>query len=136
MARRSTRGACGVASFIVALVISAGSACGMQAASQPPAKQPTDETTPAAAKPKNTKALVANGVESARLVPVGYGAFCPAKQSIDDVDEMLNRRVMFRVVQTNYVWTGVPRGCWSASTQKVDPTKKKPLVIETHGGGM
>lgn len=50
---------CGVASFIVALVISAGFARGMQAASQPPAKQPTDEKTPAAAKPKNTKALVA-----------------------------------------------------------------------------
>ena len=59
MARSSTRGACGVASFIVALVISAGSACGIQAASQPPAKQPTDETTPAAAKPKTTKPLVA-----------------------------------------------------------------------------
>lgn len=83
-----------------------------------------------------TKTLVANGVESARLVPVGYGSFCPAKASVDDVDEMLNRRVMFRVVQTNNVWTGVPRGCWSASTQKVDPTKKKPLVIETHGGGV
>ncbi len=83
-----------------------------------------------------TKALVANGVEGSRLVPVGYGPFCPAKESLDDVDEMLNRRVTFRVVQMNNVWTGIPRGCWTASTQKVDPTKKKPLVIETHGGGV
>mgnify|MGYP000364263502 CR=1 FL=1 len=67
MARGSTRvlscKVCCVASFIGAAVMSAGLACGMQAASQPstqPAgKQPTDETTPAAAKPKNTKPLVA-----------------------------------------------------------------------------
>lgn len=67
MARGSTRvlssKVCCVSSFIGAAVMSAGLACGMQAASQPstqPAGKPaTDERTPAAAKPKNTKALVA-----------------------------------------------------------------------------
>lgn len=59
MARDSVCSQLGVASFIGAAVMFAGLACGMQTASQPSSKPTTDEVAPAAAKPKNTKPLVA-----------------------------------------------------------------------------
>jgi outer membrane protein OmpA-like peptidoglycan-associated protein len=79
-------------------------------------------------------ALVQQGVQSSRLVPVGYGEFCPALDKGDDVDEPTNRRVLFKVVLVNGVWKPVARGCWKAQASGIDPTKRKPGVGQGPAG--
>jgi large repetitive protein len=74
------------------------------------------------------RALVKAGVEAARLVPVGYGEFCPAVDRGDDVDEAKNRRVVLKAVLVRGVWQTVPRGCWRAQTAGINPTKRKPGI--------
>lgn len=74
------------------------------------------------------RALVKAGVDPARLVPVGYGEFCPAMDRGDDVDEPKNRRVLLKAVLVRGVWQTVPRGCWRAQTAGINPTKRKPGV--------
>lgn len=74
------------------------------------------------------RALVAKGVASSRLVPIGYGEHCPAVATADDVDEPKNRRVMIKTVLVNQVWREIPRGCWKAQAAGIDPTKRKPGV--------
>lgn len=74
------------------------------------------------------RALVSAGVDAKRLVPVGYGEYCPAVQTPDDVDEPKNRRVLLKTVQVSGVWRDVPRGCWKAQAAGVDPTKRKAGV--------
>lgn len=75
------------------------------------------------------RALVRAGVPASRLVPVGYGEFCPAVDRGDDVDEPRNRRVLLKAVLVNGVWQPVPRGCWRAQTAGINPTKRKPGVV-------
>ncbi len=89
------------------------------------------------------RALVANGVDAKRLVPIGYGEFCPRVDRGDEVDDPVNRRVEIKVVRINGHWQDVPRGCWRAKRAGIDPTKATPgisspapVVIETHGGGV
>lgn len=81
------------------------------------------------------RALEKQGVEGKRLVPIGYGEYCPAIDKGDDVDEPKNRRVLLKTVVVNTVWQNVPRGCWRAQTAGIDPTKKKPLGAAGGGGG-
>ncbi|MFO0759936.1 MAG: OmpA family protein [Byssovorax sp.] len=71
------------------------------------------------------KAISALGVKETRLVPIGYGEFCPAIDKGDDIDEAKNRRVLFKVVTVNGVWQNIPRGCWRATTAGISATKKK-----------
>ncbi len=71
------------------------------------------------------KALVQEGVEAKRLVPVGYGEYCPAVETADDVDEPRNRRVALQAVRVNGVWRDVPRGCWRAQSHGIDPSKRQ-----------
>lgn len=72
------------------------------------------------------KALEAQGVEPSRLVPIGYGEFCPAVDAGDNVDEAKNRRVLLKAVLVNGVWQSIPRGCWKAQTAGINPTKRGP----------
>ena len=72
------------------------------------------------------QALVDAGVEENRLVPIGYGEYCPAIDRGDNVDDPVNRRVLLKAVQVNNVWQDVPRGCWRAKAAGIDPTKRKP----------
>jgi outer membrane protein OmpA-like peptidoglycan-associated protein len=74
------------------------------------------------------RALVSRGVESKRLVPIGYGEYCPAVDKGDGQDVAENRRVLFKVVVVNGVWQTVTRGCWRAQAQGIDPTARKPGV--------
>jgi outer membrane protein OmpA-like peptidoglycan-associated protein len=88
------------------------------------------------------QALTQLGIERGRLVPIGYGEYCPAVPSGDDVDEPKNRRVLFKAVVVNGVWQTIRRGCWRAQTASAggaDPTKrqqgagKKPVVPASGG---
>jgi outer membrane protein OmpA-like peptidoglycan-associated protein len=72
------------------------------------------------------RALEKQGVESKRLVPIGYGEYCPAIDVGEDVDDPRNRRVLLKAVLINGVWQRVPRGCWRAQAAGIDPTKRKP----------
>jgi outer membrane protein OmpA-like peptidoglycan-associated protein len=72
------------------------------------------------------RALEALGVAASRLVPVGYGEYCPAVNRGDDVDEPRNRRVLLKAVVVNGVWQSVSRGCWRAKTAGIDPTSRQP----------
>lgn len=89
-----------------------------------------------------TQALVAQKVDAKRLYPVGYGEYCPAIETADEVDEPRNRRVLIKAVVVNGVWQTVQRGCWLAKRAGVDPTQSKPTTygppktIETQGGGV
>ena len=80
------------------------------------------------------RALEKQGVEGKRLVPIGYGEYCPAIDKGDDVDEPKNRRVLLKTVVVNGVWQNVQRGCWRAQTAGIDPTKKKPVSSAGTGG--
>jgi outer membrane protein OmpA-like peptidoglycan-associated protein len=86
------------------------------------------------------QALLALGVEANRLVPIGYGEYCPAVPEADGDDNPVNRRVLFKAVQIRGIWQEIPRGCWNAQTKGVDPTKKKggipkaPAPVSTVGG--
>ncbi len=85
------------------------------------------------------KALGDLGIDPHRLVPIGYGEYCPLVPVGDDVDEPRNRRVLFKTVVVNGVWQPVKRGCWKAQTVAgADPTKRKqsnkPIVIPASGG--
>ena len=70
-------------------------------------------------------ALQAQGVDARHLVSIGYGEFCPAVDTADDVDEPLNRRVLLKAVVVNGVWQEVPRGCWRAQARGIDPTRRQ-----------
>lgn len=78
------------------------------------------------------RALEKHGVNGNRLVPIGYGEYCPARDVGEDVDEPKNRRVLLKVVLINGVWQAVQRGCWRAQTAGINPTKRK---AGTSGGG-
>lgn len=89
------------------------------------------------------RALVANGVDQRKLVPVGYGEYCPRVDKGDEVDEPGNRRVELKIVRISNHWQDVPRGCWRAKQAGIDPAKVQagvppaPAVpVETHGGGV
>lgn len=71
------------------------------------------------------KALETAGVGAGRLIPVGYGEYCPAVDKGDDVEEPRNRRVLLKAVVVNGVWQKVPRGCWRAQTAGIDPTSRQ-----------
>ncbi len=72
------------------------------------------------------KALQAKGVSANRLVAIGYGEYCPAVPTADEVDEPKNRRVLIKTVLVSGVWREVPRGCWKAQAAGINPTKRKP----------
>lgn len=74
------------------------------------------------------RALVKAGIAPGRLVPVGYGEYCPAVDRGDDVDEPRNRRVLLKAVIVRGVFQTLPRGCWRAQTAGINPTKRKPGV--------
>ncbi len=76
------------------------------------------------------------GIDGGRLVAIGYGKYCPAVNVGDGVDDPRNRRVLFKAVVVNGVWQKVQRGCWAAQVASVNPVKKKPVSIETKGGGV
>lgn len=89
------------------------------------------------------RALIANKVDSRRLVPIGYGEYCPRIDRGDDVDEPANRRVELKIVRISGKWQDVSRGCWRAQQAGIDPGKAQPGVpaaapttVETHGGGV
>ncbi len=88
------------------------------------------------------QALKSRGVDPQRLVPIGYGEFCPAIDKGDNQDVPENRRVLFKAVVVNGVWQDVPRGCWRAQTHGIDPTKRKPgvptppPVVKEEAGGV
>ncbi|MBK9262844.1 MAG: OmpA family protein [Polyangiaceae bacterium] len=77
------------------------------------------------------QALVDAGVEENRLVPIGYGEYCPAIDRGDEVDDPVNRRVLLKAVQVSGVWQDVPRGCWRAKAAGIDPTKRKPGLSQS-----
>ncbi|MCC6523998.1 MAG: OmpA family protein [Polyangiaceae bacterium] len=74
------------------------------------------------------RALAARGIAGERLVPIGYGEYCPARDDGDDKDTAENRRVLLKAVQVGGKWQEVARGCWNAQTKGIDPTKRKPGV--------
>jgi outer membrane protein OmpA-like peptidoglycan-associated protein len=74
------------------------------------------------------RALTRRGTDGKRLVPIGYGEYCPAVDKGDGQDIAENRRVLFKVVVVNGVWQSAPRGCWRAQAQGIDPTARKPGV--------
>lgn len=89
------------------------------------------------------RALIANKVDARRLVPVGYGEYCPRVDKGDEVDEPANRRVELKIVRISGKWQEVPRGCWRAQQAGIDPGKAPagvpptpPTMVETHGGGV
>jgi OOP family OmpA-OmpF porin len=77
------------------------------------------------------QALVEAGVQESRLVPIGYGEYCPAIDRGDEVDDPVNRRVLLKAVQVGSIWQDVPRGCWRAKAAGIDPTKRKPGLSPT-----
>jgi hypothetical protein len=83
--------------------------------------------------------LISLGIGDGRLVPIGYGEYCPAVEVGDEVEDPRNRRILLKTVVVNGVWQKVQRGCWKAqSAVKVDATKKKPVgtTMDTKGGGV
>jgi outer membrane protein OmpA-like peptidoglycan-associated protein len=80
------------------------------------------------------QALANGGVEEKRLVPIGYGEYCPAVDRGDEVDDPVNRRVLLKAVQVRGVWQDIPRGCWRAKTLGIDPTKRKPGLSKPPAG--
>jgi len=89
------------------------------------------------------RALVANKVDPRRLVPIGYGEYCPKIDRGNDIDEPANRRVELKIVRVSGKWQDVARGCWRAQQAGIDPGKAQPGVpqvaptaVETHGGGV
>jgi outer membrane protein OmpA-like peptidoglycan-associated protein len=89
------------------------------------------------------RALIGNGVAAKRLVPIGYGEYCPKIDRGDEVDEPVNRRVELKIVRISGRWQEQPRGCWRATRAGIDPAKASvgvppsaPAVIDTHGGGV
>ncbi len=71
-------------------------------------------------------ALTQKGIDENRLVPIGYGEYCPAVQTADEIDEPKNRRVLLKTVLVKGVWRDVQRGCWKATTMGINATKRKP----------
>jgi outer membrane protein OmpA-like peptidoglycan-associated protein len=86
------------------------------------------------------RALVSQGVDAKRIVPIGYGEYCPAIPEADGEDNPLNRRVLFKAVKLRTVWQAISRGCWNAQTKGIDPTKRKagipkpPAPVSNVGG--
>ncbi len=83
------------------------------------------------------KQLATLGVEPRRVVPIGYGEYCPAIPTADGVDEPKNRRVLFKAVVVNGVWQTIKRGCWRAQTAGgagADPTKQQQPGVPAVGG--
>ena len=74
------------------------------------------------------RALVQKGVAATRLVPIGYGEYCPAVPTAGEVDEPRNRRVLLKTVLVSGVWRDIPRGCWKAQARGINPTQRKPGV--------
>jgi outer membrane protein OmpA-like peptidoglycan-associated protein len=72
------------------------------------------------------RALTERRVQARRLVPVGYGEYCPALDRGDEVDEPANRRVLFKTVVVSGQWQDVARGCWRAQSAGIDPTARRP----------
>lgn len=64
-------------------------------------------------------ALVAHGVDAARIVTRGYGAYCPNDVGAEQ-DRSRNRRVELRVLRTKEGDTGVEHGCAAARAAGVD----------------
>jgi outer membrane protein OmpA-like peptidoglycan-associated protein len=82
--------------------------------------------------------LVSNGIAQARLVPIGYGEYCPVADKGDEVAEPKNERVAMKAVFVKGVWQTIPRGCWRAKAKGVDPTKrglkkKTPISVPSTG---
>ncbi len=74
-------------------------------------------------------ALQRQGVPGSRLVAVGYGEYCPAVETADEVDEPQNRRVILKTVVVNGVWQSVQRGCWTAKVKGIDPTSRRSVGV-------
>jgi len=79
-------------------------------------------------------ALLSHGISADRLVPIGYGEYCPAVVTTDDIDEPRNRRVLLKAVTVNGVWQSVSRGCWRARTKGIDPAARRPGVSAQGAG--
>ncbi len=82
--------------------------------------------------------LASRGVDTGRLVGMGYGEYCPAVEKGDEVDEPRNARVSFKTVVVSGVWRQVQRGCWRAKTAGIDPTKRphgRAVQVRTTTGG-
>ena len=77
--------------------------------------------------------LMKKGVAEGRLVPVGYGEYCPVVQTADEIDEPKNRRVLLKTVLVKGVWRDVPRGCWKAQTKGINPAKRPAGVRQSSG---
>ncbi len=69
------------------------------------------------------KALESRGVESSRLISQGYGEFCPLEQGFSPKAWDKNRRVEFKVVETEDGATNVARGCEAARSKGVYPPR-------------
>ena len=83
--------------------------------------------------------IVKNGVMEGRLVPIGYGEYCPAIDSKGDATiDLKNERVHSKTVVVKNVWQPVVRGCFQAKAKGIDPTKrgikkKAPIVVPSPG---
>lgn len=79
------------------------------------------------------RGIAALGVASGRLVPIGYGEYCPAIDRGDEKAEPSNERVAQKTVLVRGVWQTAPRGCWRAKAKGIDPTQrgvaKRPVVL-------
>lgn len=87
--------------------------------------------------------LVANKTDPKRLVPIGYGEYCPKVETPDEVDEPANRYVELKIVRVSGKWQEGPRGCWRAKQAGIDPAVAQagvpppaPNAVETYGGGV
>ncbi|MCC6215290.1 MAG: OmpA family protein [Polyangiaceae bacterium] len=68
-------------------------------------------------------ALVARGVERARLVSQGYGEYCPIDPGRGEKAWEKNRRVEFKIIKTEDGSTGAERGCEEARRKGVHPPR-------------
>ena len=64
-------------------------------------------------------ALVAKGIDGARLRSMGYGDFCPLDPAKNEAAYEKNRRVEFKIVRKDGQPTGVTLGCDAATAQGI-----------------
>jgi outer membrane protein OmpA-like peptidoglycan-associated protein len=67
------------------------------------------------------RALIARGLEKARLRSKGYGEYCPLDPGHNEAAWEQNRRVEFKIVKTQDGPTGVDLGCDNAASHGVKP---------------
>lgn len=67
------------------------------------------------------KALTERGIAKTRMIAQGYGSYCLLDPGADEAANEKNRRVEFKILQSDGKNTDVPRGCEAAEKAGIKP---------------